>query len=169
MVLLFSYDYLQTLTLLWSYVLIYNLSILPLFSSLFHLSITNIKTFNYFSTIGINSVLTKIILISFLSSAGVPPFVGFFSKIFIFTLLCNSNFSILFLILFLLIFTGLYFYMQNIRFLNTSNPLRGTLIFEKNVRLVLNFYYLILPNTLLLLLGFLILDDLIILIKWFVV
>jgi hypothetical protein len=59
--------------------------------------------------------------------------------------------------------------MQNIRFLNTSNPLRGTLIFEKNVRLVLNFYYLILPNTLLLLLGFLILDDLIILIKWFVV
>lgn len=169
MVLLFSYDYLQTLTLLWSYVLIYNLSILPLFSSLFQLSITNIKTFNYFSTIGINSVLTKIILISFLSSAGVPPFVGFFSKIFIFTLLCNSNFSILFLILFLLIFTGLYFYMQNIRFLNTSNPLRGTLIFEKNVRLVLNFYYLILPNTLLLLLGFLILDDLIILIKWFVV
>ena len=169
MVLLFRYDYLQTLTLLWSYVLIYNLSILPLFSSLFQLSITNIKTFNYFSTIGINSVLTKIILISFLSSAGVPPFVGFFSKIFIFTLLCNSNFSILFLILFLLIFTGLYFYMQNIRFLNTSNPLRGTLIFEKNVRLVLNFYYLILPNTLLLLLGFLILDDLIILIKWFVV
>ena len=169
MVLLFSYYYLQTLTLLWSYVLIYNLSILPLFSSLFQLSITNIKTFNYFSTIGINSVLTKIILISFLSSAGVPPFVGFFSKIFIFTLLCNSNFSILFLILFLLIFTGLYFYMQNIRFLNTSNPLRGTLIFEKNVRLVLNFYYLILPNTLLLLLGFLILDDLIILIKWFVV
>ena len=169
MVLLFSYDYLQTLTLLWSYVLIYNLSILPLFSSLFQLSITNIKTFNYFSTIGINSVLTKIILISFLSSAGVPPFVGFFSKIFIFTLLCNSNFSILFLILFLLIFTGLYFYMQNIRFLNTSNPLRGTLIFEKNVRLVLNFYYLILPNTLLLLLGFLILDDLIILVKWFVV
>ena len=169
MVLLFSYDYLQTLTLLWSYVLIYNLSILPLFSSLFQLSITNIKTFNYFSTIGINSVLTKIILISFLSSAGVPPFVGFFSKIFIFTLLCNSNFSILFLILFLLIFTGLYFYMQNIRFLNTSNPLRGTLIFEKNVRLVLNFYYLILQNTLLLLLGFLILDDLIILIKWFVV
>ena len=166
---MFSYDYLQTLTLLWAYVLIYNLSILPLFSTLFQLSTSNVKTFNYFSTVGINSILTKMILISFLSSAGVPPFVGFFSKIFIFTLLCNSNFSILFLILFLLIFTGLYFYMQNIRFLNTSNPLSGTLVFEKNVRLVLNFYYLILPNTLLLLLGFLILDDLIILIKWFVV
>lgn len=166
---LLSYDYLQTLTLLWAYVLIYNLSILPLFSALFQLTTSNIKTFNYFSSIGVNSFLTKVILISFLSAAGIPPFVGFFSKIFIFTLLCNSNFAILFLLLFLLLFISLYFYMQNIRFLNTSNPRGGNVVFEKNIRLVLNFYYLTLPNTLFLLLGFLVLDDLFILIKWFVV
>jgi hypothetical protein len=69
----------------------------------------------------------------------------------------------------LLLFISLYFYMQNIRFLNTSNPRGGNVVFEKNIRLVLNFYYLTLPNTLFLLLGFLVLDDLFILIKWFVV
>jgi NADH:ubiquinone oxidoreductase subunit 2 (subunit N) len=90
---------------------------------------------------------------------------GFFSKIFIFISLGDSHFSILFVLFFVLTFLGLYFYMQNIRFLNTSSRLNKGLIFEKNVRTVLSFYYLALPNALLLLLGFLVLDDLFIFIK----
>ena len=162
----FDYDYLQTLNLLWSYIFIYNLSLLPLFAVLFQLPVSNLKTFNYFSTIGLNYILTKIILISFLSAAGVPPFAGFFSKIFIFTLLCNSNFSFLFIIFFILVFVGLYFYVQNIRFLCTSNVSNGNLVFEKNIRISLNFYYLAFPNLFLLVFSFLFIDDLFIFIKW---
>lgn len=163
---MFSYDYLQTLNLLWSYIFIYNLSLLPLFAVLFQLTVSNIKTFNYFSTVGLSYILTKIILLSFLSAAGIPPFAGFFSKIFIFSLLCNSNFSILFPLFFILIFTGLYFYMQNVRFLNTSNVQNSNIQFDKTNRIVLHFYYLVLPNAFLLIFGYLFLDDLFIFIKW---
>ena len=73
------------------------------------------KTLFSFANLG----STQILLI--LSMAGVPPFVGFFTKVFIFILLCNSKFFLFFPIFFVLLFIGLYFYTQNIRFLNSTN------------------------------------------------
>lgn len=163
---LFTYDYEQTLNLMWSYIFIYNLSLLPIFAVLFQLNISNIKTINFLSTFGFNYTLTKFLIISFLSAAGIPPFLGFFSKIFIFTLLCNNYLTLFFIILFILLFTGLYFYMQNIRFLNTSNLQNFNNIFEKNVRHVPSFYYFCFPNIFFLIFGFLFVDDIFLFFRW---
>lgn len=162
----FSYDCLQTLVLLWSYIFIYNLALLPLFMVFFQLVTSNVKTLNYFSSFNLSYLLNKILLISILSAAGIPPFVGFFSKIFIFTLLCNSNFSFLFILFFILLFTSLYFYIQNIRFINSSNVTNNNIVFDKNNRLVLKFYYFIFPNLFALIFGVILIEDLFIVIKW---
>ena len=53
--------------------------------------------------------------------AGVPPFIGFFSKLFILTLLTNNAFFVLYAVFFVVLFLGLYFYVQNIRFLHSTN------------------------------------------------
>jgi len=65
--------------------------------------------------------------------AGVPPFLGFFTKLFIFVIILNASFFLIYWIFFLLLFLGLYFYVQNIRFLNTSY----------SAKLVPSFYNLI--------------------------
>ena len=54
--------------------------------------------------------------------AGVPPFWGFFSKLFIFLAILNTSLSVLFLPLLILLIISLYFYVQNVRFLNATAP-----------------------------------------------
>jgi NADH:ubiquinone oxidoreductase subunit 2 (subunit N) len=98
--------------------------------------------------------------------AGVPPFWGFFSKLFIFTLLCNSNFFVLFPIFFLILFIGLYFYIQNIRFLNSTALSDFKPIVELNVRNVPMYYYTTLTLLFFLLFGFIFTEDLILLTNW---
>jgi len=164
--LLFTYEYEQTLTLIWSYIFIYNISLLPIFVVLFQLTSSYVKTINFLNMIGSNYTLTKVLTVAFLSAAGIPPFLGFFSKIFIFTLLCNSYFAFLFLILFLFIFVGLYFYMQTVRFLNTSNQQNFNAVFDKNVRLTPSTYYICLPLSFLIVFGFLVLDDVLLFVRW---
>ena len=163
---LFTYEYEQTLALIWSYIFIYNVSLLTIFVVLFQVTSSYVKTINFLNTIGANYTFTKVLIVAFLSAAGIPPFLGFFSKIFIFTLLCNSYFAFLFLILFLLLFVGLYFYMQTVRFLNTSNQQNFNSVFDKNVRTTPSSYYLCLPLAFLIVFGFLVLDDILLFIRW---
>lgn len=163
---LFTYEYEQTLSLIWSYIFIYNISLLPIFVVLFQLNTSQVKTINFLNTIGAQYTLTKILIIAFLSAAGIPPFLGFFSKIFIFTLLCNNYFAFLFIILFIFLFVNLYFYMQTIRFLNTSNNQNLNTLCDKNVRISTSAYYLNFPNTFILIIGFLLLEDVLIFFKW---
>ena len=146
--------------LLWSYTFIYNLSLVVLFSTLFQIININLKTLYSFSSLGSTNIFTKFLLLSFFSMAGVPPFLGFFSKLFIVILLLNSNFFVLFSIFFVLFFTGLYFYMQNIRFLNSTTP--STLVYPKelNLKLPLIYYYLVYPITFFLIFGFFFIEDL---------
>jgi NADH:ubiquinone oxidoreductase subunit 2 (subunit N) len=101
--------------------------------------------------------------------AGVPPFWGFFSKIFIFTLLCNSNFFILFPFFFFILFLGLYFYIQNIRFLNSTNGSNFQPIIEHGLRSVPLYYYVV--NTLLffIIFGFIFTEDLLLIISWLLI
>lgn len=163
---MFIYDYEQTLNLLWSYIFIYNLSLIPVFAVLFQLKNSTTKTINLFNSFSFNPTLTKTLLISFLSAAGIPPFLGFFSKIFIFTLLSSNFLSIIFVVFFVLLFTSLYFYMQNIRFLNTSNASNQNMIFERNVRLTFSFYYTGFPVLFMLIFGFTLIDDVMMFFNW---
>lgn len=163
---LFTYDYEQTLNLLGSYVFIYNLSLIPLFTIIFQFKNSYVKTIHIFNTLSFNLTVVKLLIISFLSAAGIPPFVGFFSKIFIFTLLSNNYISTVFVTFFILLFTSLYFYMQNIRFLNTSNAQNSNIIFEKNIRIPVSFYYVCFPIVFILIFGFTLIDDLLLYFSW---
>jgi len=154
--------------LLFTYMIIYNISLIVLFWTLFNSTLTAFKTLQSFQGFSFNSFyLTTITLIIF-SMAGVPPFIGFFSKLFILTLLVNNAFVLLYLLFFVLLFIGLFFYIQNIRFLHSTNSLPITPIHinavEKNT---LYYYYFTITFLTLLLLGLLYIDDLLLIVIWF--
>jgi NADH:ubiquinone oxidoreductase subunit 2 (subunit N) len=157
---LFSYDYTQTMLLVLSYMIIYNLTSLLLFSTLMQIINTNIKTTYSFSNIGASNVFTKFLGLSILSMAGVPPLLGFFSKIFVFVLISNSSIFILFPPFFILLFVGLYFYVQNLRFLNSTNNSNTNLISELHGRLNFLYFTFSLPVAFFIVFGFCYVDDL---------
>lgn len=140
--------------------LIYNIALYLVFSTLFQSVSLNYKTIYSFLDLGSSNFFSKILILSFFSMAGVPPFWGFFSKVFIFTLLCTSNFFFLFPFFFVLLFLGLYFYIQNIRFLNSTAPSTFTPIVDLTIRSVVAYYYLSLTLSFLLTFGLLFTEDL---------
>jgi len=144
---------------------IYNLALYLIFFSLFQFISFNFKTLYSLQSMG-NTFINKVVTISILSMAGVPPFIGFFSKIFIFILLVDANFFILFSFFFILLFTGLYFYIQNIRLLNTSNP--SSLPQQHTVNLKVNptYYTTSLFIGFFLTFGFVYLEDVILFFYW---
>lgn len=101
-----------------TYMVVYNTSLVLFFSILFSTTITDIK---YFTTIPsiISDVHNRVVFtVILLSMAGVPPFIGFFSKLFIISLVVNNSFFLFYWLVFGIVFLGLYFYMQNIRALH---------------------------------------------------
>ena len=146
--------------------LIYNLSLFVIFYTLFQFTSFDLKTLYSFSSLGVNNYFTRVIIISLFSMAGVPPFWGFFSKIFIFVLLCNSTFFTLFTFFFLLLFIGLYFYIQNIRFLNTTAGADFNPIIEQNLRSTPIYYYFITVFLFLIIFGFIFTEDLLLFMSW---
>lgn len=139
---------------------IYNISLYVAFSTFFQFLNTDIKTLQSFSTLGLINFFNKTLTIVLFSMAGVPPFWGFFSKIFIFTLLCNSNFYLLFPFFFLILFIGLYFYIQNIRFLNSTCGSNFQPIIELNLRNVPIYYYTTYFILFFIIFGFMFTEDL---------
>lgn len=112
----------DTNILLFSYMFIYNTSLVTLFWLLFSTVLSQFKTLHAFSGFSFNSFILTSITILLFSMAGVPPFIGFFSKLFILTLLVNNSFFLLYALFFVVLFLGLYFYVQNIRFLHSTDP-----------------------------------------------
>lgn len=149
--------------------LIYNLSLFVIFYTLFQFTSFDLKTLYSFSSLGVNNYFTRVIIISLFSMAGVPPFWGFFSKIFVFVLLCNSTFFTLFTFFFLLLFVGLYFYIQNIRFLNTTAGADFNPIVEQNLRSVPLYYYFVTIFLFFTIFGFLFTEDLLIFMSWLII
>jgi len=144
---------------------IYNLSLILLFYTLFQFASTKHVTTSALGNLGMNNILTKFLIITLFSMAGVPPFWGFFSKLFIFNLLSASNFFVLFAYFFILTFLGLYFYIQNIRFLNSTNPSSYDFVSDFNLRVTPIYYYTAFTITFLLLFGFIFTEDLLFLMK----
>ena len=161
-----SHETTTTVLLLWSYVFIYNLALFVLFTTVFQLSLTNFKTLYSFTHFKGTHVSTKLLIVSLLSMAGIPPFVGFFSKLFILILLLNSNFVLLSFFFLILLLTGLYFYIQNIRFLNASSSSHLPFPIALNLRIAPSFFYLVYPIFFFILFGFFFIDDLFLLFSW---
>ena len=138
---------------------IYNITLTTLFWALFSTIVTQFKTLYSFNGFSFNSFSVILLTILLFSMAGVPPFIGFFSKLFIITLLVNNYFFLLYSILFVVLLVGLYFYVQNIRFLYSTNMSSLDYPFLGNERHVLYFYYYSITVAILFILGTFYIDD----------
>lgn len=160
------YESIHALVLSWSYMWIYNVALYAIFLTLNQFKNSEMRTLYSFTNLGSLHYFTKTIIISLFSMAGVPPFWGFFAKLFIFTLVCTSYFFSLYPFFFLILFVGLYFYIQNIRFLNATAGSDFHPIVELNLRTVPLYYYTSLSISFLLIFGFAFTEDLLLVISW---
>jgi len=159
--------YTDTNVLLFTYMFIYNLSLLSLFWILFSIVNTKFKTLQSFNGFSFNSFSLTALTILLFSMAGVPPFVGFFSKLFIMTLIVNNSFFTFYFLFFVVLFFGLYFYVQNIRFLHSTN--HADLSYTSYLgyeRVVPTFYYFVIFVLTLLIFGTFYIDDLLLIMTW---
>lgn len=147
---------------------VYNLALYLIFFSLFQLISFNFKTLHSFKNLD-NNFINKVITISILSMAGVPPFVGFFSKVFLFILLVDSNFFVFFSFFFVLVFTGLYFYIQNIRLLNGTGESNFPAQHSVNMRVSPSYYTTALTLSFFLVFGFVFIEDIFIFFYWLLI
>ena len=123
--------------------------------------LTKLKTLYSLTSLSYNSFMNFNITILFFSMAGVPPFIGFFSKLFILLILLNTSFFIFYFLFFILLFMGLYFYIQNIRFLQSTNYKSVNLPQVFNERVLISYYYFSINFLFFIILGFIYVDDLI--------
>lgn len=152
--------------LLITYMIIYNITSFLMFTTILQSVGSNFKTLFSFSNLGSTNILTKVISLSLLSLAGVPPLVGFFSKIFVFVLISNSHLTVLFIPFFILLFIGLYFYIQNMRFLNATNAPSIINPNELSQRLNLSYFYSMIPLSFIIIFGFCYVDDMLVFSLW---
>jgi len=156
--------------LLFSYMFIYNISLTILFWTLFNSILTNFKTLHSFQGFTFNSFYLTIITLIIFSMAGVPPFIGFFSKLFILTLLINNSFVLLYTLFFILLFIGLFFYIQNIRFIHSTNSTETNYTtLNNNERVIPLYYYITLNFIILLLIGLVYIDDILLIFSWLLI
>jgi len=153
--------------LLFTYMFIYNTSLITLFWVLFSTVLTQFKTLQSFNSFSFNSFFLISITILLFSMAGVPPFIGFFSKLFILTLLTNNSFFLLYSIFFIVLFIGLYFYVQNIRFLHSTNQNQLSYQYFNGIeRSSPVFYYSTLSVLTCIILGVVYVDDILLIFTW---
>jgi len=153
-------NFFESLTTLFFYVIIYNFSLIVFFWTLNQFINSNSKTLYAFADLKYNFFLVFVITILLLSMAGVPPFLGFFSKLLILVSLININFFLLYIFFFSLLFFGLYFYVQNIRFLySSSSNSQLNYAFLPFIRLQLAYLYFTYSISFILIFGFYFFED----------
>jgi len=148
---------------------IYNVTLISIFFVLMSSLISNFKTLYSFSNYSFDSFFLLSLSISIFSLAGVPPFIGFFSKLFILNILSNSNMFILYFILFVILLLALYFYIQNLRFLHSTNQGYSSSSYLSNERKSISIYYYSLFIVFFLSLGFFLIDDIILIFIWLII
>lgn len=163
---LLSVNFLDTLVILFIYMFIYNLSLFVIFWTIQQFINFKFKTLHSFSNLKFNFYFVFSISLALFSMAGVPPFLGFFSKLFILLILINTNFFIFYFFFFSLLFFGLYFYLQNIRFLHSTTFNSLNYSFQINLRSSVIYHYLTLLILFFLLIGFFLLDDFLLYFAW---
>lgn len=157
-----NYDFFQVIVLVLSYMLIYNLTSLLLFFTLFQVLNIELKTLYSLSHLSGSSVYTRILSLAILSLAGIPPLLGFFSKVFVFLLVANTHLPSLFIPLLTLLISGLYFYIQNLRFINSTNSPVSAPNLGLSVTSGAKYFLFSLPIVFFIVFGFCFIDDLMI-------
>lgn len=155
-----------TITLLYFYMIFYNLTLLGFFWVMNSSIIMNSKTLHSLNTFSFNSFYLFFITVFLFSLAGVPPFTGFFNKLFIFNLIFQNGFFLLYTLLLIILLVGLYFYMQNIRFLHSTNHNYSYKPFLKVERSSIFLHYYLVIKLLLLVNGVFLMDDFLLITNW---
>ena len=152
--------------LLFTYMFIYNITLILVFWIITSNLTSNMKTLYSFSSFSFDSHYLFFLTVSLFSMAGVPPFIGFFSKLFILNLLVNSNLFLFYFLFFVLLFVGLYFYIQNMRFLHSSNLsyTNKQYFFNERNTVVLNYFAVF--TMFILIFGISYMDDILLLFTW---
>lgn len=156
----------DTLVILFIYMFVYNISLIIIFWTLFQFISFNFKTIYSFSDLKFNFYFVISLSITLFSIAGVPPFLGFFSKLLILIALVNSGFFFFYTFFFGLLFFGLYFYLQNIRFLYSTGVSELNYAHNFNIRISSLYFYLSFFFIFFLIFGFSFMDDLILYFYW---
>lgn len=102
------------------YLFIYIILMLALFSLLLWSDKYDIKFLTDLQRYTNSSFIGRFLLFILISMGGLPPFIGFWAKMFIILELINSNEFILMSLFSIISFTLLYFYLQNYRFFNSN-------------------------------------------------
>ena len=157
---LINYDSFQVIIFVFTYLVIYNLTSFVFFTTFLQFLNVQITTLFSLTILNQSNFFTKVLSLTLLSLAGVPPLVGFFSKIFVVILVSNSQFFLLFFPFFVLLFTGLYFYIQNIRFLHSTTLHNLPYLTELSFRISFLYLYLVILLLFFLIFGFCFIDDL---------
>ena len=163
---IFFNNSLDTLVILFIYMFIYNISLIIIFWTLLQFISFNFKTIYSFTDLKFNFYFVTILSIVLFSIAGVPPFLGFFSKLLILILLINSSFFFFYIFFFGLLFFGLYFYLQNIRFLYSTGIGKLNYSYSPNLRISSLYFYITFFFIFFLIFGFSFMDDLILYFYW---
>ena len=151
---------------LFAYMFLYNTTLVIVFWSILMNITTKSKTLHSFSQYSFDSPSLFFITVCLFSMAGVPPFVGFFSKLFILNILVNTQLFTLYFFLLVLLLVGLYFYMQNLRFLHTSNKGHSDKPYLLNERAPLSYYYFSITFSFFIVFGVVYVDDFLLFFSW---
>lgn len=151
---------------MFTYLSVYNFTLAFLFwvmLSVLTLKLKTLYAFNNFSFSSYNLFLITVILFSV---SGVPPFAGFFTKLLVFILNIANSFFLFYTLFFVIVFLSLYFYIQNIRFLHSTNYQTNQVPYVGNERLILVFFYLSIPLLVILISGFILFDEISLTFLW---
>ena len=163
---LIVYDINTVLYLMITYLTTYNITLIFLFWVILSVIAFKLKTLHSFNMFSYSSYNTFLLTIILFSVSGVPPFVGFFTKVLIFILSLSNSFFLFYTLFFVIVFVSLYFYIQNIRFLHSTNYQTFQSPYIVNERLIINFYTLSIPLIIIINTGFIVFDDLVMLFIW---
>lgn len=151
---------------MFTYLSVYNFTLAFLFwvmLSVLTLKLKTLYAFNNFSFSSYNIFLITIILFSV---SGVPPFAGFFTKLLVFILNIANSFFLFYTLFFVIVFLSLYFYIQNIRFLHSTNYQTTQVPYLVNERIILSFCYLSISLLITLISGFIVFDEISLIFLW---
>lgn len=161
-----TWDIIIPLHSMFTYLSVYNFTLAFLFwvmLSVLTLKLKTLYAFNNFSFSSYNIFLITVILFSV---SGVPPFAGFFTKLLVFILNIANSFFLFYTLFFVIVFLSLYFYIQNIRFLHSTNYQTNQVPYVGNERLILTFFYLSIFLLIILISGFILFDEISLIFLW---
>ena len=151
---------------MFTYLSVYNFTLAFLFWVMLSVLTLKLKTLYAFNNFSFSSYNVFLITIILFSVSGVPPFAGFFTKLLVFILNIANSFFLFYTLFFVIVFLSLYFYIQNIRFLHSTNYQTNQVPYVGNERLILTFFYLSILLLIILISGFILFDEISLIFLW---